>query len=119
MVSLIYFNGKDNTPILNVRDNQGKPSDLTAITRIVGEFTGTDTSNNFTADTDATSGLFSWDSSGDINFNFEGLTIAEDTYSLKMTLYDAVNTLGQVIVDPCCGQYVTLKVCTVTAITIS
>jgi len=111
MTTLRYYNGTDNTPKINVRDFQGKNVDFGTATRWIGTFNGTNSSNDFTVDTDTTAGAISGDSSGVITFTLQTLTIASDTYQIRLEVFDPAHTSGQYVAHECCGPYLSMVVC--------
>lgn len=111
MPTLTYNNQTSDPVILNVRDFNGDVIDFTQATRFVAVFTGNDSANTITIDTDITAGSITGDASGNITFNFIDVTVNEDLYAVDLIVYDPNHTNGQKISDPCCGPYLCIKVC--------
>ena len=81
-------------------------------TRFVAQHFAKDTANNFTVDTDIDAGTIIGDSEGNITFFYSGLSVTEDDYIVRLTVYDPGHaTTGQDLAHECCGPFVCMKIC--------
>jgi len=103
--------GQNTTNKILITDQQGNAIDLSAATRFVMVLYGTNSANNTTIDTDVSAGTITGNASGELTLSFGALTLTEDTYIARLTVYDATNTNGVRYADECCGPHITIKVC--------
>ena len=109
-MQLIYYNNLDNKVSFDVK-RTFSAFDLSGFTRFTAEFVGTDTTNNFTLDTDVTTGSIVANSNGVVTIDPSSASPAEDNYTVKLIAYNSTFINGITIADPCCGNALCIRVC--------